>query len=1091
MKKNPNCTGNPQLLFKYNLKMKLSILLIWASFFTLQANTTYSQGTKITLTLNNVSVEQILDKIESSTKFKFFYQVEDVDLKRIVSLKATNEKIEVVLEKLLKKTRTSFKIDDQDIYLIKRTETITNVIKQTPAKQQDGRISGKIVDSHGESLPNASIRIIETGQSLQTDIDGSYTISLKAGTYTIEVSYISFVTQRITEVEVVEGKNTSLNISLKLDTKGLEEVVVTSGYKKATAAGLLARQKNASEISNGISAEQIARTPDKNIGESLKRVSGVSTVDNKFVIVRGIGERYNSATLDGVILPSTEVQQRNFSFDLIPSNLVDNVVVSKTVTPDMNASFGGGLIQINTKDIPNENFMSFSAGASYNDQTTGKDFLSHKRGKYDYLGFDDSRRDFPKDLVHTDRTSAPNDGLSDAEYQSLLDGQSKKFKNDNFTVHKYTAAPSQNYQFSIGRLYALDTVSQNKVGFTGSVSYRNSQQINLFDQQRRSDWEYTSNNQGATYGFNTTLGALLNVGLQLGKNRFSLRNTYTHMYDNTFVRTIGYDNNNGPSDIKDGLPPNRIQEVDNPTFTDLLQNKLSGQHQLGKIKLEWNLARTGIDRKEKDISIATSRPVLVGNDYQYFYYTSQQSEARINPTSRQNYQNAENHYSWSIDASTPFTIGSIRNSVKTGYFGITKKATFDWQIAALVNSPTIDPALRYIPISEMINPENFGANGYNYFVNTFYLDSYEGKSKSQAAYLMFDTRIMDKLRLVYGIRAEYFKYTEVKNGLNDKASTKFTLPEDKAWQWLPSANLTYSPTEQINIRAAVSSSVVRPELMDNSQFFRYNPYLGANFGNYGLTSTRINSYDFKAEWFPGVGEIISAGAFYKKFEKPIELSFLVTNGNISYNLMNSDNAKLYGVEFEIRKNFGMFLDNDILNNLTAYGNLTLQKSTVTATYSIQDPNDINSTILAPVKQDRSMYGQSPYLINAGLQYTGDQLGINVMYNKSGQKTYIVSSYIDQIEYEMPRSQVDIQIGYKFFKKTLEVKVNGGNLFNKASTFFINNASYEPNPNQVVDNDPSDASILKPGFSNKYEDGDQLRYSQKFGRTYSTSITYNF
>ncbi|MFH7017281.1 TonB-dependent receptor domain-containing protein [Flavobacterium sp. FlaQc-47] len=1091
MKKNPNCTGSAQLLFKYNLKMKLSILLIWVGFFTLQANTIYGQRDNITITLQNVTLEDILDKIESSTKFKFFYQVEDVDLKRIVSLNASNEKIEVVLGQLFKKTRTNFKIDKQDIYLIKKTETVTNVIKQTQAQQQDGRVSGKIIDDHGESLPNASVRIIETGQSLQTDIDGSYTISLKRGIYTIEVSYISFVTQRITDVEVIDGKNTFLNISLKLDTKGLKEVVVTSGYKKASAAGLLAKQKNASEISNGISAEQIARTPDKNIGESLKRISGISTVDNKFVVVRGIGERYNSAMLDGVILPSTEVQQRNFSFDLIPSNLVDNVVVSKTVTPDMNASFGGGLIQINTKDIPNENFTSFSVGASYNDQTTGKDFLSHKRGKYDYLGFDDGRRDFPTGLVHTDRTAIPNNGLSDTEYQSLLDGQSKKFKNDNFSVYKYTAAPSQNYQFSLGRLFVLDTVSQNKLGFTGSVSYRNTQQTNLFDQQRRSDWEYTSNNQGASYSFNTTIGALLNIGLQLGKNRFSLRNTYTHLYDNTLIRTVGYNNSDGPNDIKEGLPPNRIQEVDDPTFTNLLQNKLSGQHQLGKIKLEWNLARTGIDRKEKDISIGTQRPVLVGNDYQYFYITSQQSEARITPTSRQNYQNAENHYSWNVDATLPFSIGNVHNSLKTGYFGITKKATFDWQIAALVNSPTIDPALRYIPISEMINPENFGVNGYNYFVNTFYLDSYEGKSKSHAAYLMLDTRIMDKLRLVYGIRAEYFKYTEVKNGYNDKVSSKFTLPDDKDWQWLPSANLTYSPTEQINIRAAFSSSVVRPELMDNSQFFRYNPYLGANFGNNGLTSTRIDSYDFKTEWFPGAGEIISAGAFYKKFDKPAELSFILTNGNISYNLRNSDNAKVYGLEFELRKNLGMFLDNEIFNNLMAYGNLTLQKSTVTATYPIQDPNDINSNVLVPVRQDRSMYGQAPYLINAGIQYNGDKLGINVMYNKSGQKTYIVSSYIDQIEYEMPRAQVDIQLGYKFLNKTLEVKVNGGNLFNTASTFFINNASYQPNPNQVIDTDPSDAVILKPGFSNKYEEGDQLRFRQKFGRTYSTSITYNF
>ncbi|WP_442591274.1 TonB-dependent receptor domain-containing protein [Pedobacter sp. AW31-3R] len=1060
--------------------IKLTTILLFVTMLQVSA-ATFAQ--KVTLKVTNAPLERVLENIRDQSGVDFFFSASLIGKAKPVSIRIKDLELDIVLAEIFR---------NQPLTYVIRNNSVQVKAKEYSQQAKPGRISGKIVDEKGETLPGASVKVLETGTGAQAGADGSYILNLQPGSYTLEFSYVSFAKQRVTGVVVTEGKNTPLDISLKTDTRGLKEVLITSGYKKASTEGLLVKQKNASEISNGISAEQIARTPDKNIGESLKRISGVSSVDNKFVLVRGIGERYNSAMLDGVILPSTEVQARNFSFDLIPSNLVDNVVVSKTVTPDMNASFGGGLIQINTKDIPMENFMSFSIGTSINDQTIGRDFLSHKRGKYDYFGFDDGRRKFPAGLVQTDRSAIPNNGLSDVDYQSLIDNQSKKFTNDNFTVYKYRPMPSQNYQFTMGRLLALDTVSQNKLGFTGSLSYRNTQNINLFDQQRRSDWEYTSNNQGATYNFNTTLGALLNVGLQLGKNRFSLRNTYTHLYDNTLIRTIGYNNADGPNDIEAGLPPNRIQEVDDPTFTNLLQNKLSGQHQLGRIKVDWSLARTGIDRKEKDISIAASRPVLVGNDYRYFYIASQESEARINPTSRQNYQNAENHYSWSLDASVPFSIGGIRNSLKTGYFGIHKNASFDWQIAALVYSTKIDESLRTVPLSEMINPANFGANGYNYFVNTFYLDSYEGRSRSHAGYLMMDSRLMDKLRLVYGLRAEYFKYTEIKNGVNNKVASKFALPPDKTWQWLPSANLTYSPAEQLNIRAALSSSVVRPELMDNSQFFRYNPYLGASFGNNGLTSTRITSYDLKTEWFPGLGEIISAGAFYKKFDKPTELSFILVNGNISYNLRNSDNAKVYGLEFELRKNFGLILsENTVLKNLTAYGNLTLQRSTVTATYSIQNPKDINSSILVPVRQNRPMYGQSPYLINAGVQYTGDKLGVNVMYNKSGEKTYIVSSLIDQIEYEMPRGQLDIQISCKFLKKHLEVKVNGGNLLNTASTFFINNASYEPNPDNIADNDFSDASRLKPGFSNKYDEGDQLRFRQKFGRTYSTSLTYNF
>lgn len=1037
---------------------------------------------KVTLNIKNENMADVLAKIETSTGISFSYDKNLLGKLKVSSQRYNDESLPVILKNLLKNTGYDYEIINNNI--------VVGKAKPAPKPPKPGRISGRILDDKGETLPGASIRVIETDAGAQAGTDGSYILSLQPGTYSLEVSYISFATQRITGIVVSEDRNTPLDISLKPAANGLKEVTVTSGYKKASAEGLLVKQKNASEISNGISAEQIARTPDRNIGESLKRISGVSTVDNKFVLVRGIGERYNAAMLDGVILPSTEAQTRNFSFDLIPANLVDNVVVSKTVTPDMNVSFGGGLIQINTRDIPNENFMSFTAGTSYNDQSTGKDFYSHQRGKYDYFGFDDGRRKFPTDLQHTDRGVAPNINLTDAEFQQKVNQQSQKFKNDNFTLYKYKAAPSQNYQFTIGRLIAIDTAQQNKLGFTGALSYRNTQSINNFDQQHRNGWESSFNNYGATYGFNTTLGALLNVGLQLGKNRFSLRNTYTHLYDNALIRTTGYDWDNGAVDKSNGVPPNQIQEADDPTFTNLLQNKLSGQHQLGKFKIDWNVARTGIDRKEKDLSIATSVPVLIGNEYRYFYIASPQIQAQIVPMSRHNYHNQETNYSWQVDASTPFVLGNLRNTVKAGYFGINRRAKFNWQIASFIYSANRDESLRYIPLNEMVNPANFGANGYNYAITQYYLDSYDGKSSTHAGYLMFDTRLMEKLRMVWGLRTEYYKYTEIRNGQFLRGKSEFQLPHEKAWQFLPSANLTYSPGSQINLRAAISSSVVRPELMDNSQFFKYSPLLGAQFGNQGLSSTRINSYDLKAEWFPGLGEIISAGAFYKKFDKPAELTFSIATGNINYYLENAASAKVYGLEFELRKNLAFINPNKVLSNIVLYGNVTLQKSSVIGSYRVDNPDKIvGGSIRVPVKQERSMYGQAPYLVNAGLQYTGDHFGINIAYNKSGYKTYIVSFNTDQIEYEMPREQIDAQISYKFLKKRFEVKLNAGNLLNSASTFFANTASYAHVPFTPGTGD--NGLRLKEGFTDKYEEGDQIRLKQRFGRTYSTSLTYNF
>lgn len=1060
--------------FIFLMRCSFIMLVIQITFAgVLVASTAKSQNineVNVALNLKEATVKESLIQLQakSGIKFTLFSQLLDREHKK-VTLATAQMSVRDALANILSGTNLRYKLVNEFI-----------VIEARPVPPPPGRISGKIVDDKGESLPGASIKVVETGVGAQSDVDGSYMLVVQPGTYTLEITYISFQTQRITGVVVTEDKNTLLNVALKPDASGLQEVVVTASYSKASTQGLLARQKNASEISNGISAEQLSRTPDKNIGESLKRISGVSTIDNKFVLVRGIGERYNSAMLDGTVLPSTEAQSRNFSFDLIPSNIVDNVVVSKTVTPDMNASFGGGLVQIVTKDIPNEDFMSFSAGASYNHQATGKDFISHKRGKYDYFGFDDGRRDFPKDVVITN-------GLTPEQ----IEEQSKRFTNDNFTVHTSKAAPSQNYQFTLGRLLTLDTASNNKLGFTGSLSYRNTQSNAIISQQTRGDWSQGFTNTGNAYGFNTTLGGILNVGLQLGTNRFSFRNTYTHLYDNTLYRTVGW--STASEDPDSGLPPTRIQETDDPTYTDLLQNKLSGQHPLGKVKLEWDLARTSVSRQEKDLVLAESSPELIGTDYVYYFVPTYDSEPRIDPMSRHHYQNKEQHYSWNLAATLPFTIGQIRSSVKAGYFGNQKKGDFDWTIAAITKSWSIPDSMRYIPISEVVNPGNMGPDGFQYTITGHFRDSFHGKSQTHAGFIMFDNRLMEKLRLVWGIRGEYYEYTEGRNPSNGGNNVSvFTLKPDLHWQWLPSANLTYSPFSSLNIRTAYSSSVVRPELSDNSQFWRYNPTLGGQFGNQGLYSTRINSVDLKIEWFPGVGEILSVGGFYKKFDKPTETVVTPQGNTTVYYLKSAVWAKVYGLEFELRKNLGFIMDNVILNSLTAYGNLTLQKSEVRSTYQVSNPDPAGPPSLeATSKQSRPMYGQTPYLINAGLQYTGSHLGFNVMYNKSGFKTYLANEDATRVEYERPRELVDAQISYRFMKNKFEIRLNASNLLNSASTFYRNTASYEPNPDAPGGLDYSNALRLKPGFTDKYEEGDRIMFSQKFGRTYSTTLTWNF
>ncbi|MCW3467851.1 TonB-dependent receptor [Chitinophaga nivalis] len=968
------------------------------------------------------------------------------------------------------------------------------VIKQEEqaVKPQTGTLSGEMLDElNGDPLPGATVKL--AGKVVVTGMDGSFLIKLPAGNYTAEISYIGYGTKEVRDILITAGATFQLKSALKRNKGQLAGVVVKGIAGKETTNVLYLRQKNASEITNGISAEQISRTPDKHIGESLKRISGLSTVDNKYVIVRGIGERYNAAMLDGIALPSTEAQSRNFSFDLIPSNLVDNVIVSKSVTPDMTVNFGGGLIQINTKDIPERNFTSFSAGISYNDQATGKDFFSRKKGKYDFLGFDDGHRgDFPADLQHTARGVFPHIGKSDDEYNEAVTAQSRKFNNhDNFTTYRNTASPSQNYQLSLGRLIPLDSTGKNKMGITGSLSYRNTQSINLYEDLHRGKWLNEYNNAGGAYGYNTTWGALLNIGWQTGNNRFSFRNTYTRVFDNTLVRTKGFEQDVAIEDVNK-LPPG-LRETDDPVFMDLLQHKLSGLHQAGKVKIEWNLARTSIQRKEKDVIFTQAGAERLGGKYDYFYFAGSTTEVLERPMSRSNYRNSESHYNWNVAASIPFTLGKVAGIFKTGYAGNSKRAHFDWRIVALtIDRRYYDATFRYLPVGQWGEAEHIGPKGYVYSVNPWYKDAYEGKSQAHAGFVMFDNRLGDKLRLVWGLRAEYFAYTEVSNPTNTKLNI-FKLQEEVPWQWMPSANFTYSPTRDINLRTSWSRSVVRPESMDNSQFQRYNPYLDGDYMNAGLKATPITSYDVKAEWFPGAGEVISAGVFYKYFERPVEVIVNVGTGNLAYTLRNSDWAKVYGLELEARKNLRFIAPAKWLENIYLYSNLTLQKSLVQSNYEIRDAVT-NEEKLLSYQQKRSLYGQVPFLLNAGLLYTGKRIGFNVVYNKSGYKTNIVSENPSLMEFEMPREQLDLQISYKLFNNKLETRFNAGNILNTAFQFY-RNKFYDIKPGFDPKNYPNgyewnDRFQYEEGFNDEYQEGDLRTFTQRSGRTFSFTITYH-
>lgn len=1072
---------------------------------------------EITIAFNQgEKMDAALKRLETVSELTFGYDATAIGRYTAPQLKFENQPVDSILKALLKETNLSYNAVNGYV-----------VVKV----QAPGAVTGNVIDAEsGQPVPDVTVRIGNKGTMSASD--GSFHLSLPPGTYQAEISSVGYGKKVVTDVVVKENETFVLNVTLKRQKGQLAAFTVQASARKESIASLFTRQKNAATLSDGISAEQIRATPDKHIGETLKRITGVSTKDNRKVVVRGIAERYNVTLLDGSALPSTDVQDRDFEFDLIPTNLVDNVVVVKSITPDMPYGFAGGLVQINTKAIPASDFTSVSAGLSINTRTMGKDFYSYGRGKYDYLGYDDGGRDhFPDGVISL--SDAFNPRMPDDQNTvtaAQVGEQNKRIGGtERLGARIFQPMPSQNYQFNLGRAYSLSEAKLRRIGFVGSLTYRNTQSNDHISEMRRGGWsrqrtdpyDATDVNTGNIYGFNTTIGMLLNGGFKTDKHQISTYNLYTHIFNDRFSRIKGWSHENPKDNYVNKFPD--IEEDDRPKFVDLIQNKLSGSHRFDPLKIEWNLARTHLSSVEKDAVSAFIAGREVANKAPlYEYLPGTATDPGQGNLHRDRYIYKERNLSADVSAAIDFRLGKTSHTFKTGFNFLEKHAWYYWNVLPLVTLAGLQSNLPTIPIQEWGNymsMENPRTDLFYYPAN-YSLDNFEGTSVNKGAYAMFDNKILPNLRLVWGLRADYFRLDTIRNSASrrEDLTRKVIFDEAKDWYFLPSANLTYTPVTNLNVRLSYGESIVRPGLMENSKFSRYNPSYGTIMRSNGVTSTLVKNYDAKLEWFPGAGEIISAGYFYKYFDKPAEYYAEDPENTGRYYIIvtNSDWAKVRGWEFELRKSLGFLYPAwNFLQDIYVSGNLTLQESQVRARNRLvhQLPDGTDSLSYAYMRYPRSLYGQVPLIYNIGLQYRGERLGMNIVYNYMGYKTFITGADPNMIEYERPRAQLDAQITYRFFSGKMEAKLNLGNLLDMPFRFFINDhTTYEYKPgmedakNWPENAEWADAFRYKWGFSEKFEEGyigrinenmpeqrigDRQTFTRYTGRSFSLSLSYNF
>ena len=914
------------------------------------------------------------------------------------------------------------------------------IISAAGFAQGTGKISGTVTDGKtGETLIGVTVKIANTTKGQSTNVEGRYLINdLAPGKYVLQASYIGYSTKNITEIEVKANATAAVNIVMvESNSQKLNEVVITARASQESVNTLYANQKASLSISSGISAELIRKSPDRNTSDVLKRISGASIQENKFIIVRGLSDRYNSAMLNNAVLPNTEVDKKAFSFDILPSNLIDAIVVNKTASADIPGDFSGGVVQVTTKDFPDNKFLNFSLGTSYNTQSTFKDFQRTATGGNEVFGFYSKDRNIPASFPsRADYLTLP---ISD---RAAL---SRQFAN-NWGYHNVKSVLGPIFQANYGTTKRFKDNSQ--FGTVLSLSYRYDERLRDSKQNAYSGEALGDQFSDKVYSYNTNIGGLANFAYSWGHNKIALKNIYNRVLENQFTTREGMDD----SETK------FLRTADYLLQRSIISNQLSGNHLLSdesKIKLDWNLNFANTDRKE---------PGFKRMEYQQengtggFTRASIPSSGQADPRLGGDFSSKlnENLYGGSFDVTIPVKWFQDNNKIKAGYFGQYRKRDFAARVIGFIRNGNFDNSLLNLPQDQIFAPANIRENGFVLNEITNGADRYDANSFLNAGYVMFDGYVTEKLRIGAGLRLESYNQK-----LNSADNTFKPLKVDTTYiNLLPSVNLIYNLTSKASIRLSGSQTVGRPEFREIAPFSFYDFNKNASvIGNPDLKQSKTTNLDLGYAVYPSSGQVFSVSAFYKYFDLPIEQTLQLGTSGRTFGYANSKSATVYGVEMEFRRPLNFIAEE--LSNFTFSTNASYIKS------EVKVATTVNKTGKRPLQ------GQSPYLINAGLQYNSKEensTGISILYNRIGKRIWAVGNVQDPDIYERPRNVLDLQLSKKFAKSRAEVKLNYSDILNNKAIFYQKPKGTDPNA----------------GFDEKT---DRINIADRFGSTFTLGFSY--
>jgi len=844
-------------------------------------------------------------------------------------------------------------------------------------------IRGRVVDGRtGEGLIEATIKVVAGGKkSALTDVDGFYRMKLAPGTYELRVFYELYEGRRIQNVTVKAGEVTTLNVELESDARSVQEVVVEAKADLRNESALLQERRKSAVVSDSIGAQEIARTPDSNAGEAVKRVVSATVVDGRYVFLRGLGGRYALTLLNGTLLPSPEPDEPSVPLDLFPTALLSNLNVLKTYSPDLPASFGGGTLVIDTATFPTALEASVKLTVSGDSETTFKPRLADPdRSGRERLGLPDPSSHLPA-AFPTDGPVQVREGFTSADRLAAA----TSLPNQWTPSVASSAAPNTSLAAQVGNTIKLG--GDKKVGYLIAAQWGRKEltrHITTSNPELVGD-EVVPNDRFTTLTGSVagTTSLLANVGLQLSRDHeISALGLLVNNFDATAISLEGT-----RLDINSSQRSTRIH----PTSRQLAFTQLRGFHRLGALnetEVDWQINYSRVRRDEQDIrdfsyedsglgSLWSTQP---GSGDRFFVELTEQSAGGT------------------LNVNVPLRPGL---KLKLGGLGQYSGREFSGRRFRYRNRGGLDLSVLQGRAEGILTDENLAADYLRFEENTRASDAYSATRTLWGGYALADWRPVDAFRMQAGLRYEG-------TSLGLAADSPFSVEPVSArppevhrtdHDLIPSVNVTLTPRDTVNFRLGYAYTLARPTFRELGPFLFYD-YLRRRdvTGNPDLEETHIHHADVRAEWFPSATEVLAVSAFYKNFIKPIEK--LAAGGGGSGNqfvFANAAGANLVGAEFEARTSPGRLIR--ALSDFRVGANLALVWSQM---------------VLAPMpgvnltNQVRPLQGQSPYVLNTFVQWRNGSTGteVGLFYNVNGPRISEVGTDSVPDSYEQAFHQLD-------------------------------------------------------------------------------------